>query len=168
MSTANWVQLGVFLAVVFACAPFIGKYLSRVFDGERHILSFLAPVERGIYRVTGIGPDPRDELEAVRCCPPGVQRGGLRQPHGAAHDAVLAAAESRPYQQHDLAPRPEHGRQLHDEHELAVVQRRGRGKLSLPDGGPGGAQLPQRRHRHGGDARPVPGDPQKARGPAGS
>jgi K+-transporting ATPase ATPase A chain len=56
MSTANWIQLGVFLAIIFACAPFIGKFLARVFDGERHILSFLAPVERGIYRVTGIDP----------------------------------------------------------------------------------------------------------------
>jgi potassium-transporting ATPase potassium-binding subunit len=54
MSTTNWLQLGAFLAIIFACAPFLGKFLARVFDGERHILSFLAPVERGIYRVTGI------------------------------------------------------------------------------------------------------------------
>jgi K+-transporting ATPase ATPase A chain len=54
MSTANWLQLGAFLAIIFACAPFLGKFLARVFDGERHVLSFLAPVERGIYRVTGV------------------------------------------------------------------------------------------------------------------
>jgi K+-transporting ATPase ATPase A chain len=56
MSTANWLQLGVFLAVVFACAPLLGKFLARVFDGERHMLSFLVPLERGIYRVAGIDP----------------------------------------------------------------------------------------------------------------
>jgi K+-transporting ATPase ATPase A chain len=28
--------------------------MTRVFEGERHILSFLAPVERGIYRITGV------------------------------------------------------------------------------------------------------------------
>jgi K+-transporting ATPase ATPase A chain len=56
MSTTNWLQLGAFLAIIFACAPFLGKFLARVFDGEHHILSFLAPVERGIYRVTGIDP----------------------------------------------------------------------------------------------------------------
>jgi len=54
MSTTNWIQLLVYLAVVFSIAPFLGKYLARVFDGERHILSFLAPVERGIYKVSGI------------------------------------------------------------------------------------------------------------------
>lgn len=56
MSTTNWVQLAAFLAVVFGCAPFLGKFLARVLDGERHILSFLAPVERGIYRLSGIDP----------------------------------------------------------------------------------------------------------------
>ena len=56
MSTANWLQLGAYLAIILACAPFLGKFLARVFDGERHILSFLAPVERGIYRATGIQP----------------------------------------------------------------------------------------------------------------
>jgi len=54
MSTANWIQLVVFLGVVFGCAPFLGKFLARVFDGEKHLLSFLGPVERGIYRVTGV------------------------------------------------------------------------------------------------------------------
>ena len=54
MSTTNWIQLLVYLAVVFSIAPFLGKYLARVFEGERHILSFLAPVERGIYKVSGI------------------------------------------------------------------------------------------------------------------
>ncbi len=60
MSAANWVQLGVFLAIVFGCAPFLGKFLAHVFDGERHFLSFLSPLERGIYRVSGI--DTRQEM----------------------------------------------------------------------------------------------------------
>jgi K+-transporting ATPase ATPase A chain len=54
MSTANWIQLLVYLTVVFSLAPFLGKFMSRVFEGERNILSFLAPLERGVYRVSGI------------------------------------------------------------------------------------------------------------------
>jgi potassium-transporting ATPase potassium-binding subunit len=54
MSIANWVQLGAFVAIVFAAAPFLGRFMARVFDGERHLLSFLAPVERGIYRACGV------------------------------------------------------------------------------------------------------------------
>jgi K+-transporting ATPase ATPase A chain len=54
VTTANWVQLVVSLGVVFALAPFLARFMARVFEGERHILSFLAPVERGIYRICGI------------------------------------------------------------------------------------------------------------------
>jgi potassium-transporting ATPase potassium-binding subunit len=54
MSVTNWIQLGVFLLVLFTAAPFLGGYMARVFDGRRHLLSFLAPVERGIYRVCGV------------------------------------------------------------------------------------------------------------------
>jgi K+-transporting ATPase ATPase A chain len=56
MTTANWLQLVVSLGVVFALAPFLGKFMFRVFEGERHFLSFLGPVERGIYAVTAVAP----------------------------------------------------------------------------------------------------------------
>lgn len=54
MSTTNWIQLLLYLGILFALAPFLGKFMARVFEGERHILSFLSPVERGIYRINGI------------------------------------------------------------------------------------------------------------------
>ena len=57
MSTTNWIQLIVTLGLLFALAPFLGKFMARVFDGERHLLTFLSPVERGIYRISGIHPD---------------------------------------------------------------------------------------------------------------
>jgi K+-transporting ATPase ATPase A chain len=56
MSTANWIQLAAVLGVVFAAAPLLGRYMARVFEGERHVLSFLGPLERGIYRLTGVSP----------------------------------------------------------------------------------------------------------------
>jgi potassium-transporting ATPase potassium-binding subunit len=54
MTTANWIQLVVYLGVLFALAPFLGKFMARVYGGEKHILSFLGPVERFVYRVTGV------------------------------------------------------------------------------------------------------------------
>ncbi len=57
MSTANGIQLAVYLALVFGLAPFLGKYMARVYEGERHILSFLSPVERFIYRICGVDAD---------------------------------------------------------------------------------------------------------------
>ncbi len=57
MTTANWIQLVVSLGAVFALAPFLAEFMARVFEGERHVLSFLGPVERGIYKVSGIRAD---------------------------------------------------------------------------------------------------------------
>ena len=57
MNATNWIQLLVTLGLLFALAPFLGKFMARVFDGERHVLSFLSPVERGIYRISGIRSD---------------------------------------------------------------------------------------------------------------
>ena len=60
MSAANWMQLIVYLGVLFALAPFLGKFMARVYGDEKHILSFLKPLERGIYKISGI--DPRQQM----------------------------------------------------------------------------------------------------------
>jgi K+-transporting ATPase ATPase A chain len=60
MSTPNWLQLIIFLGVLFALAPFLGKFMARVYGDEKHILSFLKPLERGIYKISGI--DPREQM----------------------------------------------------------------------------------------------------------
>jgi len=54
MSTSNWIQLIVYLGILFALAPFLGKFMARVYGDEKHILSFLKPLEKGIYRISGI------------------------------------------------------------------------------------------------------------------
>jgi K+-transporting ATPase ATPase A chain len=54
MSASNWIQLVSFLVVVFSLAPVLGRFMTRVYEGERHVLSFLAPLERVTYRVCGI------------------------------------------------------------------------------------------------------------------
>jgi K+-transporting ATPase ATPase A chain len=60
MNVTNWLQLAVTLGVLFLAAPFLGRYLARVYEGERHLLSFLAPIERGVNRLLGV--DPRKEM----------------------------------------------------------------------------------------------------------
>ena len=60
MSISNWLQLAMTLGVLFLAAPFLGRYLARVYEGERHLLSFLAPIERGVHRMLGV--DPQKEM----------------------------------------------------------------------------------------------------------
>ena len=51
--------LGVILqwvALVVLCYP-LGRYIAKVYRGERTWLDFMAPLERGIYKVCGIRED---------------------------------------------------------------------------------------------------------------
>jgi potassium-transporting ATPase potassium-binding subunit len=57
MSGAAWLQFLVLIALVFAATPLLGGYMAKVFGddaapGDR----FFGPVERLIYRVTGVDP----------------------------------------------------------------------------------------------------------------
>ena len=60
MNLNGWIQIALYCAVVLALVKPLGSYMTRVFSGERTLLSpVLGPVERGLYRVSGI--DARQE-----------------------------------------------------------------------------------------------------------
>lgn len=46
----------IFLVTVLIAFP-LGKYIAKVFAGEKNFMDFLRPVERGIYRFIGIHPN---------------------------------------------------------------------------------------------------------------
>jgi K+-transporting ATPase A subunit len=51
VTVAGWMQLAVFVAILTALTPPLGAYLTRVFAGERVLLTrVLGPVERGTLR----------------------------------------------------------------------------------------------------------------------
>ncbi len=53
----GWLQVAIFVGVVIALTPLLGKYMARVFSGERVFLSpVLGPVERFTYRVLRVDP----------------------------------------------------------------------------------------------------------------
>ncbi len=58
MSTQDWGQLILYLAVLLALVKPLGAYMARIYGGGRTFLHpVLAPVERFAYRVAGIDPD---------------------------------------------------------------------------------------------------------------
>jgi len=58
VSTSNLLQYAVFVIVVAALVKPLGGYMARVFRGEKTFLdSLLRPVERLIYRLTGVDPE---------------------------------------------------------------------------------------------------------------
>ncbi len=54
MTLVAWAQVALLLALVFAAAFPVGRYMSGVFTGE---IAFLRPVERAVCRVIGTDPD---------------------------------------------------------------------------------------------------------------
>ena len=55
MTGINFWELVVFLAILTALTPVLGRYMKRVFTGEKTLLdAVLRPLERGIYRTCGV------------------------------------------------------------------------------------------------------------------
>jgi potassium-transporting ATPase potassium-binding subunit len=60
MTLNGWLQIALYIGVLVLCVKPLGLYMARVFDGERTWFDpVLRPVERLIYRVSGV--DPRQE-----------------------------------------------------------------------------------------------------------
>jgi hypothetical protein len=61
MTINGWLQIFVFLALIFAVTKPLGVFMTRVFAGERTFLDpILRPVERLLYRLTGV--DEKHEM----------------------------------------------------------------------------------------------------------
>ena len=55
MTFNGWLQIALYCAVVILLVKPFGAYMTRVFNGERTLLSpVFGPVERGLYRISGV------------------------------------------------------------------------------------------------------------------
>ena len=64
MTAIGWAQILLYCAIIIAITPVLGAYMTRVFNGERTLLSpILRPVEIAIYKISGV--DERQEQHAV-------------------------------------------------------------------------------------------------------
>ena len=64
MTLIGWIQILLYCAVIIAIVPVLGGYMTRVFNGERTLLSpVLRPVETALYRLGGV--DEKHEQHAV-------------------------------------------------------------------------------------------------------
>jgi len=64
MTTLGWLQLGVYLAVLLACAKPLGAYMAAVYDGRaKRVQRIAGPLEHLIYR--GAGVDPHRDMSWI-------------------------------------------------------------------------------------------------------
>ena len=55
MTSIGWIQIALYCVIIVALTKPLGGYMTRVFSGERTLLSpVLRPVERALYKVSGI------------------------------------------------------------------------------------------------------------------
>src|SRR5215468_7748214 len=55
MTVIGWIQIFLYCAIIVAITPVLGAYMTRVFCGERTLLSpILRPVELAIYKIAGV------------------------------------------------------------------------------------------------------------------
>ena len=55
MTVIGWTEIILFCAIIAALTKPLGWYLTRVFSGERTVLSpILRPVEAGLYFMSGV------------------------------------------------------------------------------------------------------------------
>ncbi|ACI97875.1 potassium-transporting ATPase subunit KdpA [Rhodospirillum centenum] len=57
MTAEGLLQILLYLGLLAAVTPLLGRYMARVFEGERTLPGIvLGPLERGLYRIAGIDP----------------------------------------------------------------------------------------------------------------
>ena len=131
MTVNGWLQILFFSACVLLVAKPLGIYLVRVYDGS---VRWLAPVERVIYRLGGV--DPTEDQHWTRYA-------AAMLLFSASSTMLLTYLVLRLQQLLPLNPqhlaavhaigRRSRRRRLHDQHQLAVVQRRERDVVLLAD-----------------------------------
>ncbi|MGA7323503.1 MAG: potassium-transporting ATPase subunit KdpA [Rhodomicrobium sp.] len=58
MTSSGLLQIAIFAAVIAGLTKPLGYYMARIFTGEQIPLGrFLRPLERGLYRISGVNPD---------------------------------------------------------------------------------------------------------------
>ena len=58
MTANGWIQIALFSLIILLITRPVGGYMTRVFEGERTLLSpFLRPLERLFYRLSGVRED---------------------------------------------------------------------------------------------------------------
>ena len=156
--TDVFLKTGVFFLLVLAVAKPLGVFMARVFEGGKTFLDpVLVPVEKAIYRLAGVDPLRDQGWRQYAGRDARLQRRDARRPLRApappGRPPLLQPGQAR---RRPAGPRLEHGRLLHDEHELAGLLGRDDDVAPDADGGPRRPQLPLGSDGHRDRRRPRP------------
>lgn len=65
----GWLQIGLYLLVLLACAKPLGLFMAKVLEGQPTFLTkILSPIERLIYRLSGVRPEAEQSWKSYAVC----------------------------------------------------------------------------------------------------
>ena len=143
MTIIGWVQILLFCAIIVALTPVLGGYMTRVFSGERTFLTpILRPVELALYRAAGVDEKREQGWLAYTIGMLLFHVGGFfNSVRTAAFPGQLAVQSGRAVGG-GAGSHLQHGDQLHHQHELAELRRRGHDVVPHADARPDASKLP--------------------------
>ena len=69
MTPGDLLTFAALAFAILAITPFLGRYIHRVMEGERTVLSpVLRPVERVVYRLTGVDETAEQDWKSYAIC----------------------------------------------------------------------------------------------------
>ncbi len=159
MTFYGWLTIVLFAVILTALALPLGSYMAKVYTGQRVFLTpLLAWPERILYRVLRVNPKLEQDWKAyAKSLIVFSLAGWLLLYADPAHtERLLGAPRAQPARlplgavERDV----QHRLVVHDEHQLAVLQRRDDDELLQPDGGADRPELAvgRRGDRRGGRA----------------
>ena len=154
MNTSGWLQLGLYVVVLLLLAKPLGAYMAAVYEGRATRAQRIGgPLERLIYR--GAGVDPERDMGWIEYSLAMLWfslLGGLFV-YALQRRPAMAAAQSADHGRGLAGLGVQHRGQLHHQHQLAGLRRRGHDELPDPDAGARGAEFRLGGDRHGGAGR---------------
>ena len=156
MTSIGILQILVFFGLILLVTKPVGLFMSRLFQGERTFLHpVLRPIEALVYKLCGVREDQEQRWTQYAASLLSFSLFSFLFVYALQRLQGLPAAQSAGVRSRPGASRPgvQHRHQLHDEHELAGVQRRIDDELPRPDGRAGRAELRLRGRRHRGGHR---------------
>ena len=143
MTGQGLLQLALYVVVLVALVKPLGAYMAAVFQGERTFMSpLLGPVERLIYRVSGVDPARESDWKRYALGVLLVNLLGFIAVYALQRTAGRAAPQPPGTRCGIARLVVQHGGQLCDEHQLAGVRRRSDHELPDADAGSRGAEFP--------------------------
>ena len=96
MTVNGWIQILLYMAIIFAITKPLGSYMYRVFEGDRQPLPRLfGAIERLLYKLCGVDPKQQQDWKQYTRSDARVQRnhvaGDLRHRAAATYFAVESA-----------------------------------------------------------------------------